>query len=788
MKPIAIVIPWFGEDLKGGAERLAWQMATRLAARGHEIEVLTTCCRAFLEDWATNHLKDGLSQEQGVRIRRFPVDSRDRVRFDYVNARMLAFPNSSLKPGVNPVSQEDSSIFSKENINSLKLLQYLQSHRGDYHAFVFIPYLYGPVLYGLPIVADRAFLQPCLHDEVYAYLPQVEQIFLLSKGLLFNTEGEAQLAARLYGPGVIRKSVVVGSGIENPTGNTSNISEIGSFQISHKRFVLCLGRKDPGKNTDFLARAYTDFRRKHPDSTLGLVFAGPGVMSLETSVEGIVDLGLVQENEKEALLANCAALFQPSRNESYSRVIMEAWFHGRPVAAHRRCLATATAVENAQAGWLADDLEDWAELFATIDVMKEKELLGVGANGRLYVGQNAVWDKVMDRYETVLGLCEQGTKLSAERVERKKKLTEIHQLLPGFAYGDAITNHALTIREHLRGSGYVSHIFVRYIDERIGKEAKQFEPRAINPKAGLIYHHSIGSELTQHVIKHGGPKYLIYHNITPAEFFEPYKPQIADLLRQGRRELPELAAHFPWAVGDSSFNARELAEAGFSNPGVFPISVDPCRWAMSPDPEWMNRLQDARTNLLYVGRLAPNKCQHHLIQVFSRYLNFDPSGRLLLVGGGDPNDPYVRYLHQLTRELALTNHVVIAGQLTDTQLQACYRTAHLFWSMSEHEGFCVPLVEAMWFDVPVLAYKSSAIPETLGEAALMFTKKTPSYEIAALAKLLVHENDLRHKLLQAQRRRRSAFLPEALKEHFERLVSGLESKEGLLASSAKERQ
>src|SRR5262249_48138207 len=152
--------------------------------------------------WATNHLAAGVTEDKGVTIRRFPVDTRDRFGFDQVNARMLSLPVTSLKAGVCPVLQEEAAVFTRENINSAALVAYLNKHGSEYQAFVFIPYLYGPTLNGLPVVADRAFLQPCLHDEVYAYLPEVERCFRMAQGLLFNSEGEAFLAYHLYGPGI----------------------------------------------------------------------------------------------------------------------------------------------------------------------------------------------------------------------------------------------------------------------------------------------------------------------------------------------------------------------------------------------------------------------------------------------------------------------------------------------------------------------------------------------------------------------------------------------------------
>jgi glycosyltransferase involved in cell wall biosynthesis len=772
MKPLAIVTPWFGSDLKGGAEQQAWQVATRLAGRGHKVEVITTCCRSFHEDWAVNHLKGGLSQEQGVKIRRFRVDRRDRATFDRVNGLMLSLPSSVLKPGVNPVNVEEAAIFCSETIKSTQLLKYLKNHQNQYQAFLFLPYLYSPILNGLPLVANRAFLQPCLHDEIYAYLPQVNHIFQAAQGLLFISEGEAQLARKLYGPGIIPKTIVAGAGVEAGQHYDESINRIGDFSVKQERFVLYLGRRDPKKNTDLLVRAYAAFKQKHSTSNLKLVIAGPGNTSFNDSVPGLMDLGLVGEHEKEALLANCLALLQPSQNESYSRVMMEAWFYGRPVAAHRNCLATAMAVESAKGGWLAETETEWVELFAEIDQVEKELLAKYGANGQAYAQENAVWDKVIERYEAALGLSKEPVAVASE--PRSGKLKEIHQLLPNFAYGDAISNHALVIRDYLRRCGYKSDIFYRYVDPRVAHEAKLCHLRAINPQAGLIYHHSIGSEITDYAIAHPGAKCLIYHNITPAEFFLPYQPEFAKRLEQGRVELKQLAQHFPLSVGDSAYNAAELVASGFVQSGVLPIAVDPTKWNITADAALMGQLQDGKANLLFVGRLAPNKRQEHLLESFAHYLTMDREARLILVGYGNDSDPYYRHLIKSIQTLNLTQSVIVTGQINDSQLLAFYRTAHLLWSMSEHEGFCVPLVEAMWFDIPVLAYKSSAVPETLGDAGLMFTSKDNLVKVAALAKLLVRDEQLRAKVLKAQRKQRNSYLPEVVQDKLSNLVSRME--------------
>ncbi len=767
---LAIVTPWFGSELKGGAEQQAWQIATRLINRGHKIEVLTTCGRSFQDDWAANYYQAGVQYEQGVKIRRFPVKKREVQAFDLVNGLMLALPPSRLKIGVNPVTAEYAAKFCSENINSPKLMQYLQQKEREYSAFLFLPYLYGCVLNGLPKVKSRAFLQPCLHDEVYAYLPEVAQIFYEAKGLLFISDGEAQLATKLYGPAILSKSIIAGAGVEVGQQNYASLEKVRDFEIKQNKFVLCLGRRDVGKNTNLLVQAFINYKHNYSETKLKLVLAGTGKESFENLEQGVIDLGLVAENEKEALLANCQGLFQPSRNESYSRVLMEAWFYNKPVAGNSECLAVEVAIQKSQGGWLAAKIEEWTALFAKIDTLTANSLDQIGAKGREYAQENANWDKVIARYEAALGLVPQQVIVRPS----KPKLKEIHQLLPNLNYGDAISNHALTIRDYLRVSGYKSEIFVRYLDDRVAGEAKVFE-RQMSARSGLIYHHSISSELTEYAIAHPGAKCLIYHNITPAEFFQPYRPDFAEILQNGRYELTQLAKHFRLSMGVSAYNTAELIEAGFEQPGVLPIAVDPGKWGLSADAQLMEQLQDGKSNLLFVGRISPNKCQEQLVEAFYHYLTMDAAARLILVGDGNSNDPYYQHLLSTIEKFNLTQYVLTPGQVNESQLLAYYRTAHLFWSMSEHEGFGVPLVEAMWFDIPVLAYKSSAVPETLGESALMFNTKKDLVQVAALAKVLVSDRSIRNKIIKAQKIRRDYFSQAVVNEKLAQLILNLEA-------------
>jgi glycosyltransferase involved in cell wall biosynthesis len=765
---IGFVIPWFGRDQTGGAERQAWQAATRLAARGWEIDVLTTCCAGFQEDWSRNHHPPGCTEEAGVRIHRFRVGRRDRTAFDAANARLLAVPRSALRPGCPPADAETCATFVRENIQAPDLLRALERTGARYRALVFVPYLYGPSLEGVGLVAARARLLPCLHDEAYAYLPQVAAIFSAARGLLFHSEGEAELARRLYGPSVLTRGTVVGGGVEPSAPAPDGSGARAALERTGARFALYLGRRDPTKNTDLLARSYARFRAAHPDTPLRLVLAGPGDVPPEARAPGVVDLGLVDEAVKSALLRRCTALLQPSTNESFSRVMMEAWLAGRPVAVHGDCPATALCVRACEGGVVAIGEREWAQLFERLgDPREDAAWAEMGRAGRAYAEDAADWERVIDRYEQTLGL----TSEPRPRL-RPRRGRSVHQMLPTLAQGDAIGNHALFLRGWLREQGLRSEIFCQFLDPALAQAATPFRRSLLRSDDALIYHHSIGSELTPHVVAHPGPKLLVHHNITPGRFFAPWRPEHARLLDEGHAELEHLAPVFKHSVGDSTFNAEALAAAGFAEPKVLPLPVDPEAFREPADPEWMARLQDGSLNVLFVGRIAPNKRQEDLVACMPGLLARNPRLRLVLAGPETRGDPYARALRTLAERLGVADRVLLTGALSQEQLHACFRTAHLYWSMSEHEGFGVPLIESMWFDVPVLAFRAGAVAETLGEGGLLFREKRRP-ELIALVERLSSDDALREAILRAQRRRRRDFLPSALEPHYARAIEPL---------------
>jgi glycosyltransferase involved in cell wall biosynthesis len=473
------------------------------------------------------------------------------------------------------------------------------------------------------------------------------------------------------------------------------------------------------------------------------------------------------------LLAQCVALVQPSANESFSRVLMEAWAAGRPAAVNGACLATAIAVKEARGGWTPTGLDEWILLFELLETETDDALNALGQRGREYAQAHADWDSVIPRYESVLEL--RAPSRESINVVLDRSLPAIHQLLPDVTYGDAISYHAFAIRAQLRQFGYSSDIFCKRRDDRLAGETFLLNEVQPDSSSALIYHYGIGSDVTAVAIAHRGPTALVYHNVTPASYFTRYRPGFSWMLEVGRVSLKRIAPHFPVSAGVSRYNATELESYGFKSPRVLPIMIDPDRWNIEPASHVIDKLQDGRTNILFVGRIAPNKRQDRLIEAFNHYRKLDPDARLILAGESRAFDPYFQHVLETCRQHNLIDHVRLTGQLDESELLAYYQTAHLYWSASEHEGFGAPLVEAMWFDVPVLALSETAVPETIADAGVLFDRDDPLEQVAQQAFELVGNVTRRREVIEKQRVHRREFTPTAVAPRLKELCERIEA-------------
>jgi L-malate glycosyltransferase len=350
----------------------------------------------------------------------------------------------------------------------------------------------------------------------------------------------------------------------------------------------------------------------------------------------------------------------------------------------------------------------------------------------------------------------------------------VHQLVSNFDLGDAIGNHVRALRKLLRSWGYASDVYAQYRHMSLLKDAHFYTAyRAVSsPDTVALFHFSIGSEITSFFASLPDRRAIVYHNITPPEYFVGVNARVADRCRRGRWELARLRNVTELALGVSEFNRRELEAAGFPRTGVLPILVD---WEQYSHPS-VRAIEDAYgrgTNLLFVGRLAPNKRVEDLVKAYYFYRRLDPESRLIVVGSAVDTETYLAGCQKLCAELGLLDHVVFTGAVSQADLCTYYRLASAYLCLSEHEGFCVPLLEAMHFDVPVVAYAAAGILGTMGEAGLLVQEK----DFPAIAELLhrvVRDPGVRAAVVADQRARLRAFDAETigarLREHLETLA------------------
>ncbi len=337
----------------------------------------------------------------------------------------------------------------------------------------------------------------------------------------------------------------------------------------------------------------------------------------------------------------------------------------------------------------------------------------------------------------------------------------VHQWVPAAHHGDAVGDNARALRDLFRRLGHESDIFALSIDEDLRDDIRRWQDPASREADVTILHFAMPSPMTEAFATLPGARVLCYHNVTPPEFFAPYDMGITRLTVLGRRELESLVGRVDLAVGVSEYNREELDDLGFEPTDVMPLLLRPDRLRGAPPMPAIERiLQDGLTNILFVGRIAPNKKIEDHIRLLEHYKRYvDVYYRFIFVGRFDAVPTYYDAIRSLIAEYRLlSDRVWFTGPVSDAELAAYYRNAHAYVSLSEHEGFCVPLVEAMAMDVPVLAYAAAAVPETLGGAGVTFAPK--DLEVAAeLLSDLVYDRPFREAVIAGQRERVKAFAP-----------------------------
>jgi len=348
-----------------------------------------------------------------------------------------------------------------------------------------------------------------------------------------------------------------------------------------------------------------------------------------------------------------------------------------------------------------------------------------------------------------------------------------NQWVPAAHKGDAIGDSARRMRDLLRGLGHQSDLFALTIDEELRDDVRRFDDPASHSGDLTIFHFALPSPMTAAFGRLKGSRVLQYHNVTPASYFAPYDPGLFRLASLARQELATLVGRVDLALGVSDYNRQELEALGFAPTGVLPLAIDPWRVARTPGRPALGRmLDDEFVNFLFVGRIAPNKKIEDHIRLAEHYKRYvDAFYRFIFVGRYDAVPRYYSTIRALMTELRLLNErFVFTGAVPDEELAVYYQHAAVYVSLSEHEGFCAPLLEAMAADVPILAYSAAAIPETLGGAGVQFAPKDLEHA-AELMGALAFDDELRARVIAGQRRRLADFGEDRIVRHLRALAA-----------------
>ena len=360
-------------------------------------------------------------------------------------------------------------------------------------------------------------------------------------------------------------------------------------------------------------------------------------------------------------------------------------------------------------------------------------------------------------------------------------VTRIDQVVHILAAHDAIGAHVLHTRDALREAGYESDIYAGDAHPEVREHARALDElsTARSRQRWLLFHHSTGSAVAEAVLRRPEPLILDYHNITPASYVSRWAPAMREELELGREQLDALAPRSFYGIAHSSFSRRELEEAGLAHTDVVAPMFDMTDAAA--DPEVTEALGKERAtggaDWLFVGRLSPHKAQHDLIKALAAYRRlYDPRARLHLVGTALGAD-YPRALERFATRLGVAEGVRTPGSVSDEALVSYYRAADVFVCASDHEGFCVPLVEAMHLGLPVVAFDAAAVGETVGDGGLVLPDKTP-VRMATAAHRVVDDAALRGSMVHLGRRRAEAFSLGAVRRQ---LMSALDTAQEVAA-------
>lgn len=396
-KPIALITPWYGDQIQGGAEKECNYLAHGLQNAGYSVEVFTTCVEDATKDRGKNTIPAGKYVEGGITVRRFPVKPQNMDRL--VPANLRIYNNSNF-------TEDDERAYFEEDINSPSMYEYIQNKKDKYRCFIFIPYMYGITFNGSSQCSNKAILIPCLHDESYAYMKVLYKKMNSYQGIIFHAKPECELGKKLYNL-KDEKCAVLGEIIDTEWSNSCNPQAFRKKYNITSPFILCAGRKDAGKKVDELCTFFIRYKRECPDDPRKLVLLGGGTLPVEIPEDlkdDVLDLGFVSIEDKHNAFAAAEFLCNPSYFESFSIVIMESWLAKRPVLVSEHCAVTKSFCIDTNGGLYFGNYE---EFYQCLKYFAEHPQVGnkMGENGFKYVMSHFTEEIVVKNYLNFIELC-----------------------------------------------------------------------------------------------------------------------------------------------------------------------------------------------------------------------------------------------------------------------------------------------------------------------------------------------------------------------------------------------
>ena len=328
----------------------------------------------------------------------------------------------------------------------------------------------------------------------------------------------------------------------------------------------------------------------------------------------------------------------------------------------------------------------------------------------------------------------------------------IIQVIDALDYGDGVSNDVLHLKDLLQSIGRENRLYCRWANEKVKAHAENIDQYKPQHDDLIVYHFSGISSLMDRVLSYPGKKIVRYHNITPPEFFWPANLPAYRNCKEGLRQIKENIHHFDGFWADSSFNMENLLSFG-ADPkqiSVLPIIFDFEHLKNSSVNEALLRQLRQCNNIIFVGRVAPNKCIEDVLLAFDNYGRYhDPKARFYIVGNDERDSAYSAKVHRFADTLQCGSRICFTGKVSTEDLCTYYRGAGAFLCMSEHEGFCMPLLEAQYFQIPVIAYSSCAVPSTMGDSGILLYTKNPAVA-ANLIDTVLNSQSIREAILEKQ--------------------------------------